>query len=210
MMRAGFGVATLLLLFVGPVTAQKTLRVGVHSVGMTYTEINAGTKSEGVGGAATLALRWRRFGLEGMALKTHLVPDQEGLEPYDFVQWDVRFDFWIAPIIAIEIGGEWWSIDPQFAAQEGGAGRIGFASQYELARISEIWVRGAYLVNPRFSGGGEAGLAVELGLGVGVGTSNGLFRVQAESNFQRIDREVNAIDVPIQLTQARLGVVFGF
>jgi hypothetical protein len=208
--RSAVAVATLLLLSAVSVAAQKTLRVGVHSVGMTYTEVNAAKRSEGVGGAATLALRWRRFGLQGMALKTRLIPDNDEFEPYDFVQWDVRFDFWIAPIIAIEVGGEWWSVDPEFAAQEAGAGRIGFASQYSLARISEISVRGAYLVNPRFSGGGDAGLAVELGLGVGVGTSNGLFRARAETNFQRIDREVNGIDVPIQVTQARLGVEFGF
>jgi hypothetical protein len=210
MMRHGVYASILMLILVGPLTAQKTLRVGVHSVGMTYTEVSESSRSQGVGGAATLAIRWRRFGLEGLAIKTHLVPDNDELEPYDFVQWDVRFNYWIAPIFAIEIGGEWWGIDPEFAAQEVGTGRVGFVSQYALARISEIWVRGAYLVNPRFSGGGEAGLAVELGLGVAVGTSNGLFRVQAESDFQRIDREVNGIDVPIQLTQARLGVVFGF
>ncbi len=210
MTRSTVAVAALLLVPGGHLTAQKTVRIGVHSVGMTYTEVNADNRSQGVGGAATLALRWRRFGLEGMALKTRLVPDDDEREQYDFVQWDVRFDFWIAPIIAIEVGGEWWSIDPEFAGQEMGAGRIGFVSQYALARISEIWVRGAYLVNPRFSGGGDAGLAVELGLGVAVGTSNGLFRAQAESNFQRIDRRVSGVDVPLQLTQARLGVVFGF
>ena len=35
-------------------------------------------------------------------------------------------------------------------------------------------------------------------------------RFHAEYEFQRIDREVGANDVPIQLSLARVGVSFGF
>ena len=210
MTRIALFTAALVVVLSTPLTAQRFLRVGVHSVGMTYTELTDATKAEGVGGGATLQLRWRRFGLEGLVAKARMKPVNEALEQYDFVQFDVRLNYWIASLVAIEVGGEWWSIDPQFAAQEVGAGRIGIVSQYPLANISEIWARGAYLINPRFSGGGEAGLAVEVGLGIAVGTSNRRFRVVAESNFQRIDRRVNGVEVPLQLTQARLGVVVGF
>ncbi len=211
MTRPSLIAAALVLTATTPFAAQKPLRLGIHSVGMTYTELTDATKSEGVGAGATLQLRWRRFGLEGLVAKARLKPvNNDELQEYDFVQFDVRLNYWIASIVALEIGGEWWQIDPEFAAQEVGAGRIGIVSRYPLAKISEIWARGAYLINPRFSGGGEAGLAVEVGLGVAVGTSNGRFRVVAESNFQRIDRRVNGVEVPLQLTQARLGVVVGF
>jgi hypothetical protein len=208
--RAALVTVVLAVALTTPASAQRLLRIGAHSVGMTYTELTEDTKAEGVGGGATLQLRWRRFGLEGLVAKARMKPINDGLDEYDFLQFDVRLNYWIASIVAIEVGGEWWSIDPEFAAQEVGAGRIGVVSHYPLANISEIWARGAYLVNPRFSGGGEAGLAVEVGLGIAVGTSNGRFRVVAESNFQRIDRRVNGVEVPLQLTQARLGVVFGF
>ena len=210
-MRPVLMTAALILAATTQLAAQKPVRIGIHSVGMTYTEVTEATKSEGVGAGATLQFRWRRFGLEGLVAKARLKPvNNNELQEYDFVQLDVRFNYWIAEIVALEIGGEWWKIDPEFAAQEVGAGRIGIVSQYPLAKISEIWARAAYLINPRFSGGGEVGLAVEVGLGVAVGTSNGRFRFVAESNFQRIDRRVNDVEVPLQVTQARLGVVVGF
>lgn len=211
MIRGALILTSLAAAMTTPLCGQRLVRVGVHSLGMTYTEVAETSRSEGVGVAATLQLRWRRLGLEGLVSKARLKPvSNDDLEQYDIVQLDVRFNFWVAPIVALEIGGEWWSIDPEFAAQEAGAGRIGIVTQYPLARISEVWARAAYLVNPRFSGGGDAGLAIDLGMGIGVGTSNGRFRVVAESNFQRIDRQVNNVEVPLQVTQARLGVVVGF
>jgi hypothetical protein len=64
-------------------------------------------------------------------------------------------------------------------------------------RLADVWVRGAYL-------------AFEFQLGVGLGTANKRFRLHAEYEFQRIDREVGTNDVPIQLSLARAGISFGF
>jgi hypothetical protein len=144
---------------------------------MTHTEINENYSAIGVGGAASLALRWRRLGLEVTGLQAAFEPDSVDLGSYDMLQWDVRFSFWVAPIAALEISRFNREVDPEFAAP---------------------------------AGGGESGLALEIGLGVAVGTANGRFRVKAESNFQRIDREVNGQDVPVQVTQARLGLELGF
>lgn len=36
------------------------------------------------------------------------------------------------------------------------------------------------------------------------------FQITAESRFQRIDRKVSGVEVPIQLTVARFGFEFGF
>ncbi len=79
-----------------------------------------------------------------------------------------------------------------------------------ISRIADIWGRGAYLVNPQFSGDGDAELAIELGLGVAVGFSSGRFRIRTDYEFQRIDRKVNQIDVPIEIALARLGLEVGF
>ena len=66
----------------------------------------------------------------------------------------------------------------------------------------------------RFSGGGEAGLSVELGFGAAVGTPNGRVRVRADYEFQRIDRKVFPADVeykvPVQTQVGRLGLEVGF
>jgi hypothetical protein len=177
---------------------------------MTHTEINENFSSEGVGAAGSLILRWRRLGLEVNGLKVALEPDSADLEPFDVLQWDVRFSFWLAPIAAIEISRFNREMDPEFAAPEVGAVRVGFVSEYPLARIASVRASGAYLVEPQFNGGGESGLAVEIGLGVAIGTANGRLRFKAESNFQRIDRDIGGREAPVQVTQARLGLELGF
>jgi len=191
-------------------TVCQAVRVGIHSVAMTHTEIDGTYSTEGVGVAGSLGLRWRRFGVEGMLFRTEMKPDSTNIIPYDVVQWDVRFSYWLASVVGIEISRFGRRLDPEFAGPDVGAVRIGFVSEYPLARIASVKARGAYLVDPKFIGGGESGLAVEIGLGVAVGTANGRFRFKAESDFQRIDREVNGLDAPVQVTQARLGVELGF
>lgn len=207
--RLGLALAAVMTLLPPPVLGQ-TVRIGIHSVTMTHTEIDDSYTTEGVGPAGSLTLRWRRLGLEVMGLKTAMKSDTAAVAPYDLVQWDARLSFWFASVIAIEIGGMNRKIDPEFSAPDVAAVRIGFVSEYPLARIASVKARGAYLVNPRFNSGGSSGLAVEIGLGVAVGTANGRFRVKAESDFQRIDREVNGAEAPIQTTMARLGVELGF
>ena len=99
-----------------------------------------------------------------------------------------------------------------------GAGAT-FACVYPTERSEELRVvmdpipellRGAYLVDPRFSGGGSSDLAFEFQLGDGIGTANKRFRFHVEYEFQRIDRKVGSSDVPIQMSLARAGIAFGF
>lgn len=198
------------VLFISADAAAQTVRIGIHSVAMTHTEIDRSYSAEGVGVAGSLSLRWRRFGLEGMVFRAALEPDSAGLVAFDAVQWDFRLSYWLASVVGVEISRFSRKMDPEFAGPDVGAVRVGFVSEYPLARIASVKARGAYLVDPKFIGGGESGLAVEIGLGVAVGTANGRFRFKAESDFQRIDREVNGLDTPVQVTQARLGVELGF
>ena len=58
---------------------------------------------------------------------------------------------------------------------------------------------------------GNSGVMVpEIGLGTWIGTSNGRYGIRLEYDFQRIDRQVNDVDLPIQLMVAKVGIEVGF
>jgi len=175
----------------------QTIRFNFDGVSLTYQEVREGRSSTGQGGGGGIELRVGRFRLDARAYTARLEPDSGGSE-YDFKQVDVRVSYAVNERLALEAGGGRRYVDPENATQEVGLIRIG------------VWVRGAYVANPRFSGGGGADLAFEFQLGVGLGTANKRFRFHAEYEFQRIDREVGTNDVPIQLSLARVGISFGF
>lgn len=192
-----------------PVSAQ-TVRIGVHGVGITHTEIASERRAEGGGAGGLISVRWRRFGLD---LSGHVLRlDSVGGGPrlFDLYQGDLRVSYRVATGLALEVGAGRRKIEPEFAAQEVGLARAGILSEIRLSSLGGVWGRGAYLVAPRFSGGGTAGLAVELGFGAGLGTRNGRFRGRVEYEFQRIDRSVNDAAVPIQTSLAKVGVDVGF
>ena len=193
----------------GSATAQKKVRLGIYAVGLTYAEISEEGTSEGAGAGGSLTVRWGRFGFDGSVYSARVDPDATG-SSFDIVQGDFRISYAFAPALALEIGTGRRRIDPDFAAQDIGMVRVGFLSEMAISRIADIWGRGAYLVNPRFSGGGDAELAIELGIGVAVSFANGRFRIRTDYEFQRIDRKVNQMDVPIQIALARLGLEVGF
>ena len=85
------------------------------------------------------------------------------------------------------------------------ARRLGI--EVRLARIAGLWVKGAYLPFSRFSGGGSAGLSLEVGLGVEVGAATDRIQGFAGFEYQRIDREA-AADVPLQFSLGQLGIRF--
>jgi hypothetical protein len=152
-------VGVLLAVGASSVGAQ-TVRIGVHGVTVTHSEISEALKANGLGVGGLLGLRFGRFAFE--------------------------------------------------ARGEVGLVRVGLLSEYSLAQIAKVWGRGAYLVAPQFSGGGTAGLAIELSLGTAIGTANGRLRVMGEYEFQRLDRQVDRQDVPLQMTVARFGLELGF
>lgn len=204
----------LFLLLLGVVVVVRleaqTFRLKLDGVSLTYQENREGRQAVGAGGGAGVELRIKKLRFDGRVYAAKMEPNDPDEATYDFAQVDVRAGYAVTPFLTVEAGGGRRYVDPGFAAQEVGFFRLGVASENELNRLSSGWVRGAYLVDNRFSGGGSSDLAFELALGVGVGTANGRFRVHAEYEFQRIDREVNAADVPLQLSLARFGVAFGF
>lgn len=204
-------VAALLLLVAGPVTAQ-SLRFGVQAVGISHTEASEDLQYDGGGLAGFVGLRVGRFLIEGEGYAATLDPDEEtGLtESFDLKQVDFRVSFFVTRGLAIQVGGSGRFVQPESAAQDVGFIRIGVLSDNQIARIARLWVRGAYLPAPEFSGGGTAGFAFEIGLGTWIGTSNGRYGIRLEYDFQRIDRQVNDVDVPIQLMVAKVGIEVGF
>jgi hypothetical protein len=185
------------------------VRFNFDAVGLTYQEVREGREATGTGGGGGVELRVGRFRLDARAYAAQLEPDSGG-SSYDFKQIDVRVSFAVHRLLSLEVGGGRRYVDPEFATQEVGVIRIGVLSENQLTRLADVWVRGAYLADPRFSGGGSADLAFEFQLGVGIGTANKRFRVHFEYEFQRIDREVASSKVPMQLSLARAGIAFGF
>lgn len=196
------------VLCAGSAQAQK-IRLGLSGLGMSYAETNQSRSWDGGGGAGSLVLRVGRFGLDAYGFTAKLKADSSNVSDFDMLQGDVRASFFIVPMIAVELGFGRRAADPDFATQDLGLWRFGILSEMRLTRLGIIWIRGAYLA-PRFEGGGDVGLSAEVGLGIAVGTSNGRFRLRADYEFQRIDREVDAQDVPIQLSLAKLGLEVGF
>jgi hypothetical protein len=187
----------------------QTIRFNFDAIGLTYQEVREGREATGTGGGGGIEIRVGKFRLDARAYSAQLEPDSGGT-PYDFKQIDVRVSFAVNRLLALEVGGGRRYVDPELATQEVGVIRIGFLSENQLNRLADVWIRGAYLPDPQFSGGGSADLAFEFQLGVGIGTANKRFRFHAEYEFQRIDREVRSNDVPMQLSLARAGIAFGF
>jgi hypothetical protein len=186
------------------------IRFRLDLVGLTYQEGgNEGFDlGSGVGGAVDFRLKRFLITVDGHAAR--MVPEDDGAVEYDFAQFDVRLGYEFTPFLALQVGGQRRYVRPEFAAQEVGMLSVGVLSENQLNRISSVWLRGAYLINPQFSGGGQSELSFDFGLGVAVGTANGRFRGSAEYNFQRIDRQVDNAGVPIQVSVARLGIALGF
>lgn len=208
-MRRVVAPAVLVLLCAPGTIVAQTVRVNLDAIGLTYQEVRKGREATGKGGGGGVEVRVGRFRLDARASAVTLEPDSGGAD-YEFKQVDVRVSYAINPLLSLEVGGGRRYVDPENVAQEVGVIRIGVLSENQLNRLADVWVRGAYLADPRFSGGGSADLAFEFQLGVGVGTANKRFRFHAEYEFQRIDREVDSTAVPLQMSVARVGIAFGF
>ena len=208
-MTRTLGFLVVVLLCAPRIGMAQTIRFNLDAIGLTYQEVREGREATGTGAGGGIELRVGKFRLDARAYSAQLEPDSGGT-PYDFKQIDVRVSFAVNRLLALEVGGGRRYVDPEFATQEVGVIRVGVLSENQLNRLADVWVRGAYLANPQFSGGGSADLAFEFQLGVGIGTANKRFRFHAEYEFQRIDREVGSNDVPMQLSLARAGIAFGF
>ena len=190
----------------------QSLRLAIGATGVSFAEVGEALQYDGPVGNATIDFRFGKFMVQGEGYIARLVPDAEtGLtEDLDMRQADLRIAYFLSPALAIQIGASGRDATPESSTTDVGYGRTGLISENRLGSIARIWVRGAYLPSPKFSGGGSAEFAFEIGLGTWIGTSNGRFGARIEYDYQRIDRQVNDVDAGQQLMVARLSFEVGF
>jgi hypothetical protein len=192
-------------------TAQQ-IRVTPMVVSMSNSEIGEELEFGGAGVGLAGSYRTGRFGVFAEGMLTSLKSGDKAVteSSYDVQMWDLRATYQLIPGLDAMVGAQARRVRPEFEAQDVGVMRIGLASEAKISRLADLGVRGALLPYSRFNGGGEAGFGFEVGLGVTVGRADARYRALMSYDFQRIDRTVNGVDVPMQMMIARLGFQMGF
>ncbi len=181
-----------------------------------YREQSAGFAYGGIGFGAGVAARWRRFTGEVQYASVDYEPDDDGagLQSFRAVRLDGGLRYALSGTVAVELGGIRREMDPEAAAQSLSAVRVGARLSQLLAPGARVTLRGAYLAAAKFSGGGSAPFAFEVGLGFMGELARGRVRLTADYDFQHVGRKTEAggteFSVPIQewLLRAGAGVAF--
>lgn len=179
---------------------------------VSHDELDKSLEHAGFGFGAAVGVTLGKWGIDLEGIRASLDPRAASSTsvPFRLTQLDLRISYDIQPAIAITAGASRRWIDPQFAAPDVAFFRLGLLTQTALTRQGKVWASGSYLIAPRFNGGGSAGLAIEIGLGTWIGTTDGRYGLRAEYQFQRIDRTVNEAAVPVQMMVAKVGFQLGF
>lgn len=196
-------------------TAQHVALVPQFVVG-DYREQSAGFAYGGIGFGASVAARWRRFTGEVQYASVDYEPDDDGagLESFRALRLDGGLRYALSGTVAVEVGGIRREMDPEAAAQSLSAVRLGARLSQILAPGARVTLRGAYLAAAKFSGGGSAPFAFEVGLGFLGELARGRVRLTADYDFQHVGRKTETggteFSVPIQewLLRAGAGVAF--
>ena len=183
----------------------QVIRLSGFGVAATNSEVEGTREAKGLGFGAGARADLSRFRGELRYLHAALRGDFSIQPDYNLDQLDATVSYFWRPYLAAQVGIARRFVSPDFVAQDVGMLRIGVLSEVRLARIAGVWVRGAYLPLSRFSGGGSAGLGLEVGLGADVGSPEGRLQGFAAFDFQRIDREA-AASAPIQFSVGQAGL----
>lgn len=211
---AGLGIMALLCCAATPISAQRlSVAAGAQAAFGEYREQANFLQFRGFGPAGTLGLEYGDLSLEVAGTRLSLEGDAEsspGLDHFTLTQLDARVAVRVISFVHAEAGVMRRMIEPERAAQEATAFRLGLKALYPLAPGAAVAVRSAYLAGRSFTGGGSAPFGIEIALGASYGPGSGRLRVTADYAFQRIDRrtEIDAVrlEVPIQSAIARLGL----
>ncbi len=191
----------------------QTVRFAALGAYGTYQEATTSREWRGAGYGGSAEVVGRKLRLEGAVTRftmASVAGPLSGLSSMHVLTWDARAGLGLGSSFWLEAGGGRLTADPKLAAQDMGFVRVGLLSESRFSRNADVWARAAYLPVTRYSGGGSARMAVELGFGIHLGLGSGRFHVRAAYQFQRMDRTVRGRDVPIQTTSARLGIGAGF
>jgi hypothetical protein len=181
-----------------------------------YREAASSLRYRGLGPGVAGAVRFHRVAAEAAFVSIRMNPmdDSEATESFRATSIDAWLRWEALDYLGLEVGLTKRSADSEFAAQSMGAVRLGARTHHLLGPGAAIWLRGNYLAGARFSGGGRAPIAMELGLGLVIEWSSH-FRATAQYSFQRLDRKTNPaggaeVSVPIEQSLARVGLAVGF
>ena len=194
-----------------PAVRAQRVQAGAQIAFGDYREASGDLHWRGAGPAAWGSISLRKLTLEGRftRLKYDPVAGGSATEGFKATQIDGFARYYLANSISAEIGFTKRTADPEFDAQSMTALRIGARGSYLLGPGASVALRGNYLPGAKFSGGGKAPFAFEVGLSVTVGATNGRYRLTGDYDFQTAHRET-VIAAPLQQTLARIGVAFGF
>jgi hypothetical protein len=185
--------------------AAQVVHLAAFGAAATNTEVEDTRQARGLGFGVGARAEHSRFRAVARYLHAALSADFSIQPDYNVDEVDLVVTWFWRPYLAAQIGAARRFISPDLVAQDVGLIRIGVLSESRLARIAGLWVRGAYLPVSRFSGGGSAGLGLEIGLGVEVGDPDGRLQGFASFDYQRIDREA-ADEAPLQFSVGEMGI----
>jgi hypothetical protein len=193
-----------------PVVASQTVNVGVQGVFADYRELGPALSYNGGGLSGMAEVNWHKFSGDFQIAKINFNPSSgsSATDKFTSTQFDAHLRWFLASGISLETGYTKRSISPAFTTQDFTAIRAGVRANYGLGPGANLLLRGNYLAGAKFSGGGTAPFALELGLGLSVGAGNGRWRITGDYEFQRIDRKTT-VKVPIQQAMARVGAAVG-
>lgn len=203
----------LLVVAVSPAAAQRFV-IGLAGAGGDYREVSNDLRYRLSGVSGSVLFDAGRFAGELVVTGLTYEPDDAGGATATFkaAQFDGYGRVLLGRGISLEAGVTNRKVESksEYLAQSAAAVRVGLYSAVALGSSAGAHVRFNYLAGAKFSGGGNAPLALDVGLGFYYGFARGRLRITGESQFQRFNRKVDGgngeRDVPIQQIVGRLGL----
>jgi hypothetical protein len=186
--------------------AAQTVQIAGYGVAATNSEVERVRQVRGLGLGADVRVSFARFRLEARGVSASLQADYSIQQDYTVRQLQAVATYLWRPLLAFQLGLDRRFASPDLAAQEVGLFRVGVLSETRLSSLARVQGNLAWLPLARFSGGGGSSFGAELGFGVGVGRAAGRLEGIVEYTYQRIDRKVNGLGVPLTFSVVRAGV----
>ena len=205
MRRRVVSAAMLALLSATAVQAQR-VDVIASAVAVTNSEITGARQARGLGVMGGVGLTRGRLRVEARALTASLQADFSVQPDYALHQLELNVTYLWRPGVGFELGGGRRFVAPDFAAQDVGVIRVGAVTETSLSSLARIEGRVAYLPLTAFSGGGDSGAAVELGLGLRLGQVDRPWAGVVGFSYQRLDRTVDGASAPVRFSVGHVGI----
>lgn len=200
-----------LMLLVASAAHAQTVTIGIHGALGDYRETSEDLHFRGGGGGFSATLSWRQWRADASGTQISYDPvNNDSLQSFKSKEVEGHVGYAFTPSLIGAVGVVSRTIDPEFAAQKMTAIPVGLRYMASIAPGASIGIRGDYLAGAKFSGGGSASMAVELGMFFWAGASNGRWRFTGDYGFQRVDRKTGGLKTPIQQSLGKLGFAVGF